>query len=369
MSIDYRQFPILCVDDDRASLVAMCYALEEQFCVITASTGEEALKKLIVHDVAVLLADQKMPGMDGVTLCERAREVKPHVVRIMVTAYADLEKAVEAINRGQVARYLRKPWTEEELRATLRTAIDVVHLQRLMADVEIRLLRGEEAALTVTRTLAHEVGQQLTMLALTMEKARRMAASVNDPALQAQLSEVARSGEAQVDHLTELLRRATQIAEGNAAQQGVADASRVVEMGMSIVRPELGRRARTEVIVEGHPKVGLSATELAQVLVNILANACRALPEGEAHKNLVSVHLTTELGFAVFTIRDSGCGIPPEILPRIYEDGFTTRPDPKGAGRGLHIVKEIVRRHSGHIIAESMPGKTTFVVKLPLARD
>lgn len=221
----------------------------------------------------------------------------------------------------------------------------------------------------VTSKLTHELAQQLSFLALTLAKARVLAAKVTDPALGAQLGEVARSGEVHVDHVTDLLRRAQEIAEGHAAKSGVADAARVVETAMAMIRPELGRRARCEAIIEGRPQVGLPATELAQVLMNLLANAWRALPEGEAHKHRVSIHLRTEDDLAIFTVTDSGAGIPAEILPRIWDEGFTTKPEPKGAGLGLHIVRGIVVRRGGKITAESEPGKTVFIVKLPAVRD
>src|SRR5687768_7367869 len=130
MTVDYRSYPILYVDDEASNLVALRYALEDQFTIITSQQPEEALRLLASEEIAVLIADQRMPGMTGAEVCARARQIRPDTVRIILTAYADMHAAVDAINRGQVTRYLTKPFRNEELIEVVRTAIDLVHLQR-----------------------------------------------------------------------------------------------------------------------------------------------------------------------------------------------------------------------------------------------
>lgn len=140
--MDYRAYPILYVDDDPTNLQAMQYLLEDRFTLFTAGSGDEALKVLSDRDVAVLLADMRMPGMNGAEVCTRARELKPDVVRMIVTAYSDLHAAVDAINRGQISRYISKPYKKQEILDILRNAIDFVTIQRGVREMEVRLLRG-----------------------------------------------------------------------------------------------------------------------------------------------------------------------------------------------------------------------------------
>src|SRR5687768_11480088 len=104
--INFRAFPVLYVDDERANLVALRYALGDRFTILTALSGEEGLELLRSRpDIAVLLADFKMPGMTGTELCEQAIAIRPDVIRMILTAYADLHAASEAINRGQVQKF------------------------------------------------------------------------------------------------------------------------------------------------------------------------------------------------------------------------------------------------------------------------
>src|SRR5207248_6909545 len=139
---DYRAYPILYVDDDPTNLQALHYLLEDRFTLFTAATGEEALKILAEREVAVLIADMRMPGMNGAEVCTRARELKPDVVRMIMTAYSDLHAAVDAINRGQISRYISKPYKKQELLEILRNAIEFVTIQRGVREMEVRLLRG-----------------------------------------------------------------------------------------------------------------------------------------------------------------------------------------------------------------------------------
>ncbi|MEW6719216.1 MAG: HD domain-containing phosphohydrolase [Thermodesulfobacteriota bacterium] len=107
--------PVLLVDDEANILKALRRVLTEMDLeVLEAERGEDALRLLEEHDVAVIVSDNMMPGMRGIELLSRAKELRPDAARILMTGYADLRTAVEAINRGEVFRFLVKPWSNEE---------------------------------------------------------------------------------------------------------------------------------------------------------------------------------------------------------------------------------------------------------------
>jgi len=370
MTTEHVKFPILYVDDDRANLLTFCYALEKEFWIFTASSGEEALRRLMEEDVAVLVADQRMPGMTGVEVCARARELKPSVVRMIVTAYADMQAATDAINRGQVSRYITKPWKEDELKAILRTGIEVFHIQRLMREMELKLLQSERqgAALAVTAELEHDVRQRFTALQLQMDLIAAVAKQVPDVGLAAQLTELAGDARSAVVHVNELLNRLRTGAIVRVDEPIEADAARVIDMAVSLMRGEISRVGVAEVLVEGRANVAIAPTELAQVLLNLLTNACQAMPGGDVRRNKISVRMTVSDGRALLTVSDTGAGIPPEVLDRIFDAYFTTKP--AGSGLGLTIVKQIVDRRSGELRVESQPGRGTEIrLSLPLVRS
>ncbi len=118
---------VLLVDDEENILKSLRRLLmdEEDMEIVTATSGEDGLKILPeLTNLALIVSDQRMPGMPGALFLEKAREIRPDAVRIILTGYADVAAAVDAINRGGAWRYLAKPWDDEELVRVIREAVD-----------------------------------------------------------------------------------------------------------------------------------------------------------------------------------------------------------------------------------------------------
>jgi len=127
-----RAFFVLFVDDEEKAQKYFRMAYANDFSVMTAGSVPEALDVLAQHgeEIAVLITDQRMPGQQGVDLLKRAREDWPEIVRILTTAYSDLDDAIAAVNRGEVLRYVTKPWDIQALKVELRHAMDFFLLRR-----------------------------------------------------------------------------------------------------------------------------------------------------------------------------------------------------------------------------------------------
>src|SRR5687768_2446694 len=117
-------YKIMIVDDEPANLRLLERLFRRDYRVVSAGSGEEALRLLEQHDVALLITDQRMPGMTGIELIKQATEFRPHMVRIILTGYTDVTSLVEAINCGQVYKYVTKPWGNDELRLTVGRALE-----------------------------------------------------------------------------------------------------------------------------------------------------------------------------------------------------------------------------------------------------
>jgi FixJ family two-component response regulator len=135
---------ILVVDDDPDVAQALEDTLRLEFEVVTVTAPRSALSALDDPRVAVLLADQRMPDMDGVELLTEARRLRPDVVGILITAYADVGTAIQAINEARTFGYLAKPWDADELLSFLRRAVDahrvLRHDRRAQHERELRIL-------------------------------------------------------------------------------------------------------------------------------------------------------------------------------------------------------------------------------------
>lgn len=132
MAIDYRQFAILFVDDEEMACKYFRKGLSREFDVLTASSVDDALQILAAESprIGVLVSDQRMPGRQGVDLLREARADYPSIVRILTTAYSDLGDAIEAVNNGQIFRYITKPWDFHALSAEMRQAMEFYLLRR-----------------------------------------------------------------------------------------------------------------------------------------------------------------------------------------------------------------------------------------------
>ena len=117
-------YKILIVDDEPANLRTLARLFRDQYQVLIAGSGTEALEILDQHDVALLITDQRMPGMTGIELLKHTVSLRPQMVRMILTGYTDVEALVEAINCGEVYRYVTKPWNNDELRLTVKRALE-----------------------------------------------------------------------------------------------------------------------------------------------------------------------------------------------------------------------------------------------------
>lgn len=121
-------YKLLIVDDELPNLRLLDRLFRRDYTCLTASSGAEAIKLLEQHDVAVVITDQRMPQMTGIELLRQTADLRPHMVRILLTGYMDVEALVEALNSGLVNTYLSKPWNNEDLKRRIARAIE--HYER-----------------------------------------------------------------------------------------------------------------------------------------------------------------------------------------------------------------------------------------------
>jgi DNA-binding NtrC family response regulator len=125
------------VDDEPANLRVLERLFRSDYEIVTAGSGAEALRLLQQHDVALIITDQRMPDITGIELLKRTASLRPHMVRIILTGYTDVETLVEAINSGHVYQYVTKPWNNEELQLTVSRALE--HYETTKARHELEM--------------------------------------------------------------------------------------------------------------------------------------------------------------------------------------------------------------------------------------
>jgi two-component system response regulator HupR/HoxA len=152
-----KRYELLFVDDEPANLQKLRRTFVNRYGVHTAQSGEEALRILAGTGVDAVVTDQRMPGMTGLELLGKAREIDPSVICIVLTGYAEVNDLVEAINTGKVHKYITKPWTPEDLQVEVRDALEKRELLRENERLARELAAANERLRTENTVLRQEV--------------------------------------------------------------------------------------------------------------------------------------------------------------------------------------------------------------------
>jgi two-component system, NtrC family, sensor kinase len=370
---------VLYVDDELPNLVAFKYALGDEFDVVTVRTPAEALAELARGGVGVLLTDQRMPAVTGVQLCALAHERHPEVVRMIVTAYADLSAVVDAINSGHVDRYLFKPWAAEVMRTALADALESFERAAAARRLRTELLRSgqESTGAYLAGRVLHELGTPLSALAASLGRAAALADDLG-PRLGGSRGEVLEDFEdlhAAVLNSARIVRdlatRIDHLRQGDSAP-GAADAAtdpnRAVEAALALFDVEARRGTAVETELGDVPPVRAEAVHLSHILVNLIANALEsdAPPAGQPRR--ISLRTRCRDATVVIEVRDNGAGMTAAVLTRACEPFFSTKRDGAPRGLGLAVVRDLARRLGGDIRIASEAGQGSCVtVELPAA--
>lgn len=168
-----RQRTLLVVDDEPNIISALKRLLRRDgYHIVTAHSGAEALQRLTEHDVDVIVSDQRMPGMTGVELLRRAKDLYPHTVRMVLSGYTELQSIIDAVNEGAIYRFLTKPWDDERLRGHVAEAFH----QKGMVDENRRLAAQVES---VNGDLANANARLAQLLGQQREHAELLAANAD----------------------------------------------------------------------------------------------------------------------------------------------------------------------------------------------
>ena len=365
---------VLYVDDDALNLRVFEANFGRRLPTILCASPAEALGVLEQRraQIGVVLSDQRMPGMSGVELLERARTLAPDARRMLVTAYADMQAVIDAVNRGQVTRYFVKPWDRADLLAALEEGLRVVALEQRVREVEGRMLQAERLATLgqVTAGIAHELGAPVSYMSQNVASLRRdltalLAHVAPGLAGQPELAEIAADLPALLTDLEQGAQHLRRVADSLKAQARGEDAEQTSEVSevaafvARLARPQLRERARLS--AQGEPvQVRCGPVRLTQILLNLVVNAAQAM-EGTGRAGRIELRWLSREEDVLLSVVDNGCGIPLDLQQKVFQPLFTTKPVGVGTGLGLSICRDLVGQLGGHLELHSVPGEGTRV--------
>jgi signal transduction histidine kinase len=414
---------VLYVDDEEQNLLGFSVVFSGDYYILTARSAAEALEILRNNDVQVVISDQRMPEMSGLEFLSVVNDDFSHIVCIILTAYADSDALIKAVNQGGIYRFLIKPWDELEFRLTIKRAFERYYLQKENRELLDNLTTKNVELLAInnklTRTkealqenqemlkkqneeyikLNEELKETIAQLAILKEKAeesdrlktaflQNISHEVRTP-MNAVIGFASFLKETNLDHKT-LIEYSDIII--NSSRQLLAIIEDIITISLIETHHQKTRYSVFEIdsllnelikILDSLAThkglvlkisnqdndrqllINTDKTKLQQVLVNLINNAIKFTEKG-----FVEVGYKIEKSIIVFHVKDTGPGISPENHGIIFER-FRQAPHSgsvlnSGTGLGLSISKANVELLGGKIWLESEPGNgTTFYFSLP----
>jgi len=373
---------ILVIDDELGIREGCRRCLEPQgFAVETAATIQEGIHKIQECDFDLVLLDVMMPDGRGIDLLGACQKKDPDLVSVIITGYATVELAVEAIKRGAYD-FISKPFTTDLLLMTVnqglerrRLSLEAKRLQAIeqeaaeLARAKEEMERLDRFKTTFTLTVAHELRAPVTALQsflLAMLKGYVPPDQQRDILQRA--IERARELLDLVDDLLSLAAARQELTPPKRKKLSPADSLERVVPLLRAQAKEKGVVFATE--VRQRPLVEANPSQMEQLWTNLISNGIKYTPAG----GQVTITLDEEGGWAVGTVEDDGIGIAPEDQAQVFEEFYRTpqakEMEPHGTGLGLPLVKRIVETHGGTIEVESALGQgSRFTFRLPVARS
>ena len=372
---------ILFVDDEQPNLAVFEALCAADFAVLTAGSASEALDLMRRYQVGVVLSDQRMPDTTGVDLLEQIRAEFPDSIRMLVTAYADLGATIEAINRGHVRRYIRKPWEGSELKAALADALSLYETYRGIRMLERRLLETERVygLGVVAASVARQLRAPAAAVSAHIKVARdalRFTLDSSPPgsteltplrARTMHADEALVDAAAAVDAMMSLVRGMEMPIHPR--DEDVVDLHYLVRQALLIIGAELKATAKVTLELAPVPNVRGSSANLGQVVINLMVNAMRAVANGARGQPSIAIRLSAEEGWVRLAVEDNRTDVFDGDLSGLF-DPLSKRERFVGTGLGLAISKKIAEELGGRMEAETRPpDRTLFRLVVPVIAD
>ncbi len=380
-------YTILAVDDEIYNLEAIQRTFRKKYQVYITPSPQEALEIFRKESIHLVIADQRMPEMLGTELLAEMKAINPHPIRMVLSAYTDIHYLIDAINRGEVYRYITKPWDPNELRVTVQKALD--HYQanmdrlQLIEDLRVKNRELEEALQELKATqekllqverlsilgrmagmIIHDLKQPLDFIRSAAETMARVDLDQNDRL------DIAAMIKQEIQRFTEMIQEILDFSKGSYHLDmriiSLNEFWSAIESRIRTYLENVDINTRVQTL-ESEELVQVDVTRMQRVLLNLIKNAQEAMRQSlSPRKPLIVIETFVKEGAFHIVVEDNGPGIAPEALPHIFEP-FYSHHKKNGIGLGLAIVKSIVEAHGGTIVCESTPNRgTRFTISLPI---
>lgn len=364
---------LLYVEDEPATREQVSRVLSSRgYRLIVAGDGEEGLAAFREHTPDIVLTDIMMPRMNGLDMARAIRELSPDVQIACMTAFGDTPHLIEAIDIG-IDQFVLKPVEFSRLFTALDRCRNMIELRKRQKILEAENLRAKknEAIAILAGGMAHDFNNLLQVILGYVSLARMGA----EPGSRTESLLV--SAEKSSESARELGKRLLTFARTGSSSMKPTPPGLLIREGVEAALNAFPAVTAVIALPDALPLVALDVEQIRQVITSLVVNAGEAMGSGgELRVSAASILLPGGNTFNLpagdylqVTFKDTGVGIPPENLPRIFDPYFSTKEMgcQKGMGLGLALGYSVIKCHHGHIRAESDPGVGTCIhVYLPV---
>lgn len=358
---------ILLIDDEEVVIDSCSQILAGgPYDIASASNGTAGLRLVSEFHPDLVFVDLKMPGISGFEVIEKIRETDPTIVMVVITGFATVSSAVEAMKKGAYD-FLPKPFTPEEFRLITRRS-----LERRKLTLETIALRREKEMLR--EHFAHIVSHELKApLGAVQQNLFALEFGLSDSLDETQM-EIMQRLKARIEDMLKLINSWLKViaVDINKLKEGFTQIPIALPISKALESVEsLAAKKNVEIdvsIADAPWLVNGDELSLSETFVNILGNAIKYSHDG----GRIALRVEEDGDEILISIKDDGIGIPPEDLPHIF-DGFYRGKDAQtassGHGIGLAVSRQIIEAHNGSIAVESQLGRgSVFSIRLPAVK-
>lgn len=352
---------VLYIDDEDNNLKSFRASLRRDFNVYTAIDADEGLRIATQEEIHVVIADQRMPGMSGTEFFEELVKINPDPIRILLTGYSDIASVIDAINKGEVYRFIDKPWNIEQIKNSIRNAADIYFMRSELKDKSHKLKKMHSEMSQFVYSLSHELRGPLMSISGVTKLAKM---ELQDP-LALEYFDMVESATGKLDNFIYKMLdfyRSTKIDN----KISPINFREIIDQQLEAYRAKFNLD-HISIAIETYQEVPFNSddSKIRVILNNLFSNAVQ-FQNSDTEANHIKITVDIDEHSAQMVLEDNGIGIEEKYQSEVFDLFKRATQKNVGPGLGLYMVKEAVEQLGGEIVLESVIGDGTKVkVTLP----
>ena len=356
-----EKIKILYLDDEENNLQSFKASFRKDYLIFTTTRIEEAESILSNEDIHVVLADQRMPQMTGVEFFEQMRHKFPDPLRILITGYSDIFNAMDAINKGEVFRFIDKPWDYKLVQSAIEHAYDIFKTKK---DLKIRNIELQKAYDELDK-FVYSASHDLRAPLMSIQGIVNLAMLKKDVASQNEYLTLIEQCVQKLDNFIINIIDYYKNSRGATSVNEINFKELVNEIRDTICYLPGFEKIKVTIDIQEDVSFKTDLVKIRIILNNLISNAIKYQDLTKENQFINITILTTKLECKI-TIEDNGIGIKQEEQEDIFKMFHRGRVKNSGSGIGLYIVSEAVNKLNGTLDVNSKYGQgTTFIVTIP----